>query len=160
MRVVGAPTDWIGAWLAERVKHFVLGSTPYTAIALVEDPAVIRAAAVYDNFTRINVDTHIAIEGRRMTPHFLGEIFRYPFLGLKVARITGKVAASNLASRRLCEHFGFRQEGYCRQAMPDGDDMVLFGMLASECKWLEVGKIGAPITRKEAPHGSTQSHSL
>lgn len=158
MRVVGAPAERIAHWLAERVPHFVVGSTPYTAVALVKDSGPILAAVVYDNFTRINVDTHIAIEHRHaMTRQFLGEIFRYPFLQLKVARITGKVAASNTASRRLCRHFGFVEEGCCRQALPDGDDLILFGMLKAECRWVEVGKIGTPITREEASHGLEES---
>jgi RimJ/RimL family protein N-acetyltransferase len=155
VRVVGAPAERIAHWLAERIPHFVVGSTPFTTVALVKDsqatmPAIL-AAVVYDNFTRINVDAHIAVAHRHaMTPEFLGAIFRYPFLQLKVARITCKVAASNAASRRLCRHFGFLEEGLCRKALPNGEDLVLFGMLKSECRWLGVGKNGKELRTRSA----------
>lgn len=144
MRLVSEPVELIACWLANQVPGFVVGSTPYTAIGLRNGGDALIAAVVYDNFTAgVNVDTHIAIAHRHaITPHFLGEIFRYPFLQLGVRRITGRVAASNQASQRLCDRFGFTREGLMRQAMPDGGDMVLFGMLARDCKWLEVGKRG------------------
>lgn len=144
MKVIGEPRRAIAEWLAARIPHFVIEATPYSAVALARDDGEILAAVVYDNFTRgINIDTHIALGHRHaMTPEFLGESFRYPFLQLGVQRITGKVASRNRASRRLCHKLGFVHEGICRRALPDGDDLVLFGMLRSECKWLEVGKSG------------------
>lgn len=142
MIIIAEPRERIAHWLADRVPHFVVGSTPYTAVALAKESGPIVAAVVYDDFTRINVDAHIAIDRPGMTRRFLGEIFRYPFLQLRVVRLTAKVAASNAASRRLCARLGFVNEGCCRQAFPDGDDLIIFGMLKSECRWLEVGKSG------------------
>lgn len=151
MRIVSEPAHEIAHWLASRVQHFEVGSSPYTAIGLRDDRGHLVAAAVYDNFTRINIDTHIAIEHRRaLTRHYLGEILRYPFEQLRVERITGRVAASNAASRRFCEHVGFVEEGRCRRALPGGEDLIVFGMLRTECRWLEVGRHGQRVSASGA----------
>jgi len=124
-----------------RTRHLTT-DTPYTAIGLEQDGMII-AGVLYDNFTRVNIDAHIAGEGRRwMTKRFLGEMFRYPFVQLGVARITCRIAASNADSLRLCQHMGFTWEGRIREALPDGEDLLILGMLRRECRWLGVGLNG------------------
>jgi hypothetical protein len=136
----GAEVDAaLGEWVKARTKHLTLGLTPATAVGLLNTRHEIVAAVIYENFIRdISIDVHIAIEGR-MTPEFLGEIFRYPFQQLRVRRLTAKVAASNATSRRFVERLGFRLEGTIRQQLPDLEDLLIYGMLESECRWLVLG---------------------
>lgn len=49
--------------------------------------------------------------------------------------MTALVDADNDKSRKLVEHTGFVQEGLMRQAALSGD-VIVYGMLHRECRWL------------------------
>jgi RimJ/RimL family protein N-acetyltransferase len=122
-------------WVAERVGEddFEDG----VAIGLEEDGEII-AGVVYTMFTQAGVTAHIAaVPGRRwMTRDFLWRIFAYPFIQLKCNRISGLVRADNLEAQKFDEHLGFKREGLLRRACTDGTDMILYGMLREECRFL------------------------
>lgn len=113
-------------------------------ISLWEDTEIL-AAVVYESFDRVSIQCHIAgVHGSRwMTRKYLTTIFGYPFLFLKVRRITVCVAEKNTESRKLVEHMGFKREGLVRHSAPDQSHMILYGMLREEC----------PPHFLEMPHG-------
>lgn len=125
----------VGEWVRERVSH-VDEWGPFTAIGLERDGELI-AGTVYNHYTGANVMmSFAAIPGRRwLTRSYLRAMFRYPFAQLGVRRVTGFVASKNADSLRFSRHLGAREEGVMRQALPD-DDLVIFGMLREECRWL------------------------
>lgn len=136
--IVGGSDLEVAEWVADRCPHLSL-DTPYTAIGW-ETCGVLTAGAVFDNYTRINIDTHIAIDEKRVSRLFLGECFRYVFEQLACKRITARVARSNQASIRFCLSLGFKPEGICREALSGGEDLCIYGMLARECSWLDLGR--------------------
>jgi RimJ/RimL family protein N-acetyltransferase len=129
----------------ERVMLFVARHTreeryrDYSAIGLEED-GVLIAGVVYTLHTgpRGAVMMHVASDGSRrwMTHAYLAACFRYPFIQLDCRRITGLVRADNFAAQRFDEHLGFKREGVIRQGDNDGTDLILYGMLKSECRFL------------------------
>jgi RimJ/RimL family protein N-acetyltransferase len=137
----------------ERVMQFVAARTgegvyrDYTAIGLERDGELV-AGVVYNAHTGPNLITHIASDGSRawLTPAYLAAIFRYPFLQLRCARITAIVRADNADSARFVQHLGFTEEGRLRRAEADGTDLIIFGMLLSECRFIE-GKHHAALLR-------------
>jgi RimJ/RimL family protein N-acetyltransferase len=83
---------------------------------------------------------HIAAEGKRwMNRQILFAAFDYPFNQLGVRRITGLVPGKNMQARGFDEHIGFRLEGVMRNALKD-DDILVYGMLREECRWLDLEK--------------------
>jgi RimJ/RimL family protein N-acetyltransferase len=62
--------------------------------------------------------------------------FAYPFLQLGCNRVTGLVAATNLTARKFDEHIGFVQEGVLREGLPNGEALIVYGMLRAECRWI------------------------
>lgn len=96
------------------------------------------AGAAYSDYNGPNVIAHIAAEAP-LTRKFVWTIFDYPFNKLKVNRITCTIGEKNLASIRLCEHFGFARETALRNAHPDGD-MLVYVMFKEDCKWLSLGR--------------------
>jgi RimJ/RimL family protein N-acetyltransferase len=52
--------------------------------------------------------------------------------------VTGLVRVDNIEARRFDENLGFVQEGIIRRGADDGTDMILYGMLKEECRWLEL----------------------
>lgn len=139
----------------DRVMQFVAARTgedcyrDYTAIGLESDGALV-AGVVFTLYTGHDgaVMMHVASDGSRqwMTPAYLAACFKYPFLVLRCRRVTGLVRADNAAAQRFDEHLGFRREGLIRQGCNDGVDLILYGMLKSECRFLE-GKHHAALLR-------------
>lgn len=131
----------VGDWVKARVPTLELGATPYTGIGLLNEGGQLIAGVVYDTFVGTSIDMHVAaVPGRRwMSRRFLGEVFRYPFMQLGVRRVTGRVPASNEDARRFDEHIGFKLEGVIRKQLPNEEDLLIYGMLKEECRWLKVG---------------------
>lgn len=138
MIVTGDRREEAAAWLAERIPWLTIGEL-YSTIALIDGDRIV-AAVMYDGFALPGVEAHIAIEARP-TQHFLGEIFRYPFLTLGCERITCRIASDNVRSIELCYRMGFTREGCLREVLP-GLDVYIYGLLRRECRWLGVGRYG------------------
>jgi hypothetical protein len=127
----------VAIWAAQRMG---LGR-PWkecTTLSLWHD-AVIQAAVIYESYSPRNLNMHVAaIEGKAwLNRAFLRAAFQYPFGQLKVERVTGLVPDSNEAAKKFDEHLGFKREGLMRGAADDGSDLIIYGMLRSECRHLE-----------------------
>ena len=71
-----------------------------------------------------------------MTRDYLRACFAYPFLVCGVQRLSGYVNSSNLAARRLNEHFGYRVEATLKGAAPDGGDVLIYVMWRKDCRYV------------------------
>lgn len=109
------------------------------AIGLEQDGEII-ASVVFDMYTGPSICMHVAaVPGRRwMTREYLWRCFAYPFLQLKCNRITGLVREDNLEAQKFDEHLGFKREGLIRRGATDGANIILYGMLRDECRFLEM----------------------
>lgn len=132
--------DAVGPWVASRVKGMSYYPGTSTAIGRVKDGQIV-AGVLYQDHNGPNIYAHIAIDPGGMNRQFLSIIFDYPFNQLKVDRITGLVADSNMAARRLDEHLGFELEATLHGAHPDGD-LRIYKMTRDMCRWI-----------KELPYG-------
>lgn len=130
-------------WASERIGVSGFRRDAYT-LGLERDGALM-AVVVFDTFSATDCNIHIASDGsaRWMSKELLLRTFAYPFTQLGLRRITGLVAARNADALRFDLHLGFVQEGVCRQAAEDGGDIIILGMLRSECRFIP----------KEARHG-------
>lgn len=94
------------------------------------------AGAVYEDFTRNNVNVHIAFaHPHALTPAFIVAGFKLPFIDMKLPRITGLVPAKNERALRFDLKLGWQVEGLIRRGLPD-DDIILLGMLKDECRFI------------------------
>jgi RimJ/RimL family protein N-acetyltransferase len=135
-QVIGGRKEEIAAWMKARLPGFTVW-TPYEAIGFTDSRGEIIGAVLYDNFVGFNIEMHAAGEGHWLTRTSLAEIFGYPFMQLQCRRVTARVSAKNLRSQRMCEHAGFTLEGRCREGFADGSDLLVYGMLKRECRWLK-----------------------
>ena len=135
--VIYGQDELVRNWVAERVDEDRFQSD--VAIGLAEDGELI-AGVVYNMFTGPSISMHVAaMPGRRwITKDFLWRAFAYPFIQLGCQRVTGLVREDNLDAQRFDEHLGFVREGLLRSACEDGQNMILYGMLRKECRWLEI----------------------
>jgi RimJ/RimL family protein N-acetyltransferase len=126
--------DWVGKQVGE--DDFGSGAI---GIGLEEDGELI-AGVVFNLYTGAGISMHVAaVPGKRwMTREYLWRCFAYPFIQLKCNRITGLVRVDNIEAQKFDEHLGFKREGVLRRACTDGTDMIVYGMLREECRFLEI----------------------
>lgn len=135
----------------DRVMHFVadrIAASPfvdYSAIGL-ESGGELVAGVVFDNRHQAAIQMHVASSGGRhwMTPAYMAACFGYAFTQEKVNLIVGLVRADNVDAQRFDEHLGFKKRGQLPQACTDGTDLIVYGMLKSECRYIE-GKYHAAL---------------
>ena len=129
--------QYVIPWVGKRINEDDFG--PATGIGLT-DNGVLVAGVVFNMYNGPSICIHVAAEpGKRwLNRDFLFRTFAYPFIQLKCNRITGLVRVDNLAAQKFDEHLGFKKEGLLRKGASDGTDMILYGMLKEECRWLEI----------------------
>lgn len=123
----------MAAWARERIPNYIGWNGYYQAIGR-EVGGELDGAVVYTDASPTNVVASIVLE-RPLTRRFLRVVLWYPFEQLKVRRITALVEEWNEKSICLCERLGFRLEGRMREAAMDGGDVLVMGLLKSECRW-------------------------
>ena len=142
-RIIWDESDRVIKWTANK-----LGEKPFQrAVGIgLEYECELIAGVVFADHDENNVLMHVASNGTRhwMTPAYLAFCFRYPFIALKCERITGLVRSTNFDAQRFDEHLGFVREGQLRRACADGTDMIVYGMLKEECRFL-TGKYHAAL---------------
>jgi len=99
---------------------------------------VIRAVVVWDTFSTSGCFISIASDGSRkwLTNELAVRACAYPFIQCGHRRMSALVSVRNFDSLVFVRRFGFEKEGCMREAGLDGEDVILFGMLRSECGWL------------------------
>lgn len=142
-RIVWNEPERVMRWVAVRTDEDAYHL--YTAIGLEHDGELV-AGVVFNMKAGANILMHVASDGSRhwMTPAYLAACFRYPFIQEGCQRITGLVRADNVDAQRFDEHLGFKREGQLRAACTDGTDLIVYGMLKSECRFIE-GKYHAAL---------------
>jgi len=100
------------------------------------------AVVVYDGFSEFDCNMHIASDGSSawMNKSLLVSAFAYPFIQLKLNRVTGLVPSKNEAALKFDEHLGFEREGLHRKACGD-DDLISLGMLKENCRFIPKGEL-------------------
>lgn len=93
------------------------------------------SGVVYNHFSGNDIAMHVCGTGFWATRAALKVYFEYPFLQLKCQRVTAYVASKNAKCLTLVNRLGFTPEGRLREGLPD-DDLMVFGMLRRECRWL------------------------
>lgn len=98
----------------------------------------IIASVVFDGFSNTDVNMHVASDGSRLwlNREYLTKCFAFPFIQCGYRRVTGLVPASNADALKFDLHLGFRVEGRCREAMPNGEDVIVLGMLRRDCRFI------------------------
>ena len=146
-QILAGKDEFVAKWVASKIPVFEFGSSPYTAIGLMNEAGLL-AGVIYQNYTRRDIQMHVAaLPGKRwLSKQFLGEAFRYPFETLGVTRITAPIPSKNSASESFCRHLGFTFEGRLREMLP-GEDLLVYGMLREECRYLEVGRFNGKSNR-------------
>lgn len=124
----------------ERLRHALqvsidaeLGPAARFIGRAVEGQAV--AVFGFDSWTGEDCEVSMAAMPGGVTRGLLRLVAQYSFEMLGCKRITCRVKASNGRMVELMHRLGFTLEGRLREAV-DGVDVLVFGMLKRECKWV------------------------
>ncbi len=125
----------LGEWVAKRVEMKL--DNMYTTIGVMQG-GNIAAVCLYRNYRDHDIEMVFAADTPRWaTKGNIAAFFRYPFVQLGCKRVTALVSRHNKRSRRMVEGLGFKHEGTMRKAFDGKVDLVCYGLLESECKWLK-----------------------
>jgi len=105
----------------------------------LEKDGELVAGVIYEGFNGHNVFVHIAAEpgGNWITKSFWDYCFFYPFIEMKVSRMTAYVEARNAQSIRFVEHLGFVIEAVLAGAASDGGAVRLYVMRREDCRYVD-----------------------
>lgn len=135
------------AWAEERIESCRFRDDA-KAIGMERHGALV-AVVVYDTFSPISCFVHLAAAERHwFTREFAIRAMAFPFVQCRFSRINCIISANNRLSLAFTRQFGWKQEGVLREAGVDGADLILFGMLRRECRYLSrsfggAGQFGA-----------------
>lgn len=134
----GEANDYIGTWVANKLKLDVNRWDSYQAFGVIKEQELI-AGVILNRFNGNDITLHVAsIDKAWLSKEFLYHLFHYVFDVCGCLRCTSLVDAKNIHVLDFDNKLGFIQEGKARKAGRDGDDLIILGMLREECRFLEL----------------------
>lgn len=107
------------------------------ALGIVNADGELRAGVVGFHFRQHECSGAIAGDDPRVwTPAVLRQLFKYPFVQKRYARLTAYTGADNERTARLLAGVGFQLEGRLRKSLDGATDLLVFGLLREECRFL------------------------
>jgi len=136
--IVYGQDERVMKWVGERLDETDFGPGSI-AIGLERDGELI-AGVVYNMYSKASICMNVAaVPGKDwLSRSFLYATFAYPFVQLKCNRVTALVKMNNEISKKFVQSLGWKPEGCMRKASTDGQDMLVYGMLREECRWIGV----------------------
>lgn len=136
--------DGLRAWIEQRVPEYKSGSS--TICVGVEREGKLIAAVAWDGWRGTSVEATVAADSPRWaTRQTIASLLAYPFGQLKCQRVTAFIRKGNKHSRRFNEGIGFKLEGRLRDAGPNLETVLLYGMTRKDY----MAKYVTPYVRKE-----------
>lgn len=141
--ILAGQKELVRDWVSSRIRS--MGEPPqkdYEAIGVIGKGGDLIGGVIYAEWREVapgqhDIRMHCAGEPGWLTKKTLRVFFSYPFVSLKCIRVTGTVAKANKRSRDLNKRLGFKEEGRIRDGLGCGRDMIIMGMLRSECRWIK-----------------------
>jgi hypothetical protein len=130
--VRGIPPKWVG----ERIGVSDFGDCE--TMGIIEDGKIVVGLAWCEYKKDLgSISMCLAIDTQRViTKGIMKQVFSYAFDYLGVRRITNTCSINNAKAQMINLRAGFKKEGLMRQAYHDGSDMLVFGMLREDCRYL------------------------
>lgn len=135
-RLIYNDDDRLLAWAAAKIGIDRFHADART-IGLERDGEVV-AVVVYDCFSSVQCDMHIASDGTKqwMTKDILVASFAYPFIQCGFESMTGIVPADNQRAIDFNRHLGWTEVGVRHRAGPGGKDILIMEMLRKDCRFI------------------------
>ena len=128
--------SWVASTLGMQPGDFL----PCASIGVMRD-GVLLAGLVYHDFRRKAHGNMIEVSAVAADPAWasrrtLKALFEYAFVVNDCVRFELKIGRKNKHARDFAERLGFTLEGVLRKAYDGRADLMIYGMLRDECKWI------------------------
>ena len=136
----------VGKWVVDAIDGRSMADVgEYEALGVIVDGEA-TGGVIYSGYDTCSKSINAWIRGTPGKPWLkravVRRMFEIPFIDMKCEAVRCGIKEGNKASEKLCRHLGFRKEGILRRGWDGRTNMLIFGMLKSECKWI-----------KEVPNG-------
>lgn len=142
----GPHLELVAKYVAEKAQcDFQPGM--YQAMAILDDKGDFCAGVVFHEYRGHDVQISCATEtSAAWRPHVMRAVFTYAFKTLGCVRCTSFTTKRNKRCRDFLEGLGFQLEGRIRLGHDGIKDALIYGLLASECVYIqEVEPVEAPL---------------
>jgi RimJ/RimL family protein N-acetyltransferase len=139
----------VGDMVKARIPH-MRGQEwgPHAALGVVRRGTLV-GGVVYHGYRGFDVQISAAFDHVGWAlPGTLRALCSYPFLDLKVGRVSVVTGRKNKKARKLLRDLGFRFVGVAKRGLDGTEDAFIFEILKEHCKWL-----------KDRPNGNISSKS-
>jgi len=149
----GVNTELVARYVAEKAPGAEFTPGMYQAMAILDDKGVFCAGVVFHDYRGHDVQISCATDtSAAWRPGVMRAVFTYVFNTLGCVRCTSFTTKRNKACRGFLEGLGFQLEGRIRLGHDGTRDALVYGLLASECEYIQEPKPEAP----EAPEGAVE----
>lgn len=133
----GNNTELVGRYVAEKCGvEFQFGL--YQALAILDEDGRFCAGVVVSEWRGHDCQVSCATESSAVwRPHVMAGVFDYIFNQLGCVRCTSVTKKSNKRCRDFLTGLGFQLEGRMRMAYDGVKDALVYGLLASECRYIQ-----------------------
>lgn len=146
----GEFTGMVGEYIAEKTG---MELTPgmYQAFMVVNENQDFVAGVVVTNFRKTDCEISCASESpAAWRPTVCRAIFKYVFEQLGCVRCTSITVKGNRKARGFLEGLGFQLEGNVRLGYDGRRDALIYGLLRSECRFLDEAIDGQEVGTSSA----------
>lgn len=139
IQILYGQDEIVSKWVQAQLPEIRAGFGQCVAIGIVGDNHAPLAGIVYHDY-RPEISVQISMASTSptwCTRRTLRAALSYPFLQLKVARVTVYTGKSNKKLRSLVERLGFELEGRVRRGFDGQKDLLIYGLLREEAeRWI------------------------
>ncbi len=139
MRLIHGRQQWIADYVALPFPVAQeTGFKPYYCFGAVNDAGRLVGGLVLTDYRPHDIAVSIYAETpTAFTPGFVRYFFKWVFEAQTFTRLSAEIAGTNKRCQRLALGLGFKPEGIRPKAYGYGeDDLHMFGMLKSDCRFL------------------------
>lgn len=133
----GRNTELVGMYVADKTG-MKLDPGMFQAFAVFNKLDEFIGGVVITNFREYDCEISCASEtSMAWSEGVMRAVFQYMFVQLGCVRCTSITKKGNRKARNFLEALGFVLEGNLRRAYDGKQDALIYGLLASECRYLD-----------------------
>jgi RimJ/RimL family protein N-acetyltransferase len=142
----GDNTELVGLYVGDKTgMQFQSGM--FTAFAILNGLDEFIGGVVISNYRDHDCEISCAAEtSMAWQQGVMRAVFRYIFWQLGCVRVTASTKKGNRKARGFLEGLGFVLEGNLRRAYDGKHDALIYGLLASECRYLDGPEEGVGVS--------------
>lgn len=138
LRILAGEKERVALWMLAHLPQLTELPGGYEAIGVVRGTEIVGGCLYTDYRPCVGGGNIVmwAVGHGWLSKRTIRELLGYPFNQLNCHRATALIARGNKPSREMVERIGWRLEGKMRRGFDTRQDLLIYGLLKSECGWI------------------------